>query len=174
MMLTQAMKPSHLLLHIAARFLSVAERAIGGLGIALAQGPRKLKNASLALLVIVGLMLSTVSASAYTYRGYNISPYAVLQNASLCGAKLTNAVLYYADLTGANLTGANLSGANLTGADLTDVNLTGANMTNVNLTGATVSYSSWADFLKNSGAQFLGKYSYDTCLIIYSKAQPRK
>ncbi len=130
----------------------------------------KTKSLPLALLIVAGLLSSTVTANAYINYGstvvngttYNLSPGGYLNVANLSGANLTNADLswvgwYNVDLTGANLTGANLYFSNLS---------------NVNLTGATVSYSNWDDLLNNSGTLIgtmngLRGYSYNKSLINY-------
>ena len=85
--------------------------------------------------------------------GYEIEPYANLQNANLKGADLKGANLWGADLQDANLRGANLwgadlqdanlRGANLRGANLMGANLRGANLQNANLRGANLDFSCW-------------------------------
>ena len=153
----------------------------------------KNKNTSVALLIFLGLLSSTISASAYTILGsryvsgniYNFSPGvdltgALIGNYDLAGADLSGVILANAQLEGVTLNNANLTGAVLTNAfmhgasffmtDLTNANLVGATLTTANffkadLTGATVSYDNWTDFQNNSGGYNLGSYMYDRDLV---------
>ena len=151
-------------------------KVINSLGLYISRDKRSLvfsmktKSLPLALLIVAGLLSSTVTANAYINYGntvvngttYNLSPGGYLSGANLSGANLTNADLswvgwYNVDLTGANLTGANLYFSNLS---------------NVNLTGATVSYLNWDDLLNNSGTlasstNGLRWYTFDKNLINY-------
>ncbi len=135
----------------------------------------KTKSLPLALLVVAGLLSSTVTANAYINYGptvvngttYNLSPGGYLNGANLSGVQLPNADLSWVGWYNVNLTGANLTGANLYFS----------NLSNVNLTGATVSYSNWDDLLNNSGTLIgttngLRGYSYNTSLINYAGPAP--
>jgi hypothetical protein len=130
----------------------------------------KTKSLPLALLIVAGLLSSTVTANAYINYGntvvngttYNLSSGSYLNGANLSGIQLPNADLSWVGWYNVNLSGANLRG----------VNLYFSNLSNVNLTGATVSYSNWNDLLNNSGTlkdstNGLRYYSYDTSLINY-------
>jgi hypothetical protein len=136
----------------------------------------KTKSLPLALLIVAGLLSSTVTANAYINYGstvvngttYNLSPGGYLNGANLSGVNLTNADLSWVGWYNVDLTNANLTGANLYFSALT----------NVNLTGATVSYSNWNDLVNNSGTLsnstfgLGGSYSYDTSLINYAGPAP--
>ena len=135
----------------------------------------KTKTTSIALLVAVGFLSSTVSAKAITTYGntlvngtyYNLSPFAdlggtsLLNGANLSNADLTGAELWYIHLEFANLSStilheANLSvaflnDADLTGADLTVADLTGADLTGATLTGATLT-GTWLTQANLTGA----------------------
>ena len=138
----------------------------------------KTKNISFALLIVAGVLSSTVSANAFTTYGntvvnevtYDLSPSADLTGANLSGATLTGAWLLYADLTGANLSGTELSDAmlyitNLTSADLSgayllrttlqQANLTSADLTGADLTGANLQLANLTN-AKLTGANLAG------------------